>query len=261
MINHLLFLVLTFAVFISGWLFSLRTSGKNVSPRDAAYSWLLANAGKYIPGKIFMFAGRLSLCNSFGVRKSECFWAMSIEHFFMLTAAVPFLIITINKGYDPDTITIYAICFILVVDCLLIVKPQLFLIPTNKILNRLGHAPLAKAPSPRYMVQLLIIYLSGWFFYSLSGIILLRALEVKTDMPLVSIMAVFVTSWLIGFISMLTPGGIGVREAVIVVLLQPEIPVPQAIAIALLARLTWSLIEILGIGGGFYLKRATSMKV
>ena len=45
-------------------------------------------------------------------------------------------------------------------------------------------------------------------------------------------------------ISMSTPGGIGVREATSVLLLQPDMAVPQALGLAILSRATWIIIEI-----------------
>jgi hypothetical protein len=58
---------------------------------------------------------------------------------------------------------------------------------------------------------------------------------------LVAAGAAFVVAWLIGFVSLLTPGGIGVREAVAVALLAPIIGESAAVLATIAARVSWTI--------------------
>ena len=250
---HLSFLSLLFFTFVVGWSVALRVCGQSFSFAGAAYCWLVANAGKYIPGKIFMFAGRLFLCSKIDIRQSACFWALVLEHFFMLLAALPFLVPVFLQGYMPDAIFIYALCGIVFVTLLLAVKPAFFAGLINKMLRRMKREPLHTVLSSSKILLLVGVYFVAWILYGLSGVILINVLEIKTTLSSIVTASVFVVSWLVGFFSMLTPGGIGVREATLVLLLQPSVAVPQALGLALLARATWTIIEIAGAGIGFWL--------
>jgi uncharacterized membrane protein YbhN (UPF0104 family) len=250
---HLSFLSLIFFTFAAGWAVALGVCGQSFSIAGVTYCWLVANAGKYIPGKVFMFAGRLSLCSKIGVRQSACFWALALEHFFMLLAALPFLVPVFLQGYMPDAIFIYAFCSIVLVTVLLTVKPDLFARLINQMLMRMQREPLHIVLSSTNMLLLLGIYFVAWTIYGLSGVILINVLEIQTALSGIVIASMFVASWLVGFLSILTPGGIGVREATLVLLLQPSVVAPQALALALLARATWTIIEIAGAGIGLWL--------
>lgn len=115
--------------------------------------------------------------------------------------------------------------------------------------------PLHGAPTPTNMLLLLSVYFVAWVIYGVSGVILTNTLEIQTTQSGFVIASGFVVSWLVGFLSMLTPGGLGVREATLVLLLQPSVPAPQAIALALFARATWTIIEISGVGIGLLVGR------
>ena len=70
--------------------------------------------------------------------------------------------------------------------------------------------------------------------------------------PAVSVTA-FVAAWVIGFLSFFTPGGLGVREAALVGLLSPHLSVSEASAVALMARVSWTCVEMLGAALGAWL--------
>ena len=64
------------------------------------------------------------------------------------------------------------------------------------------------------------------------------------DLPVLSAVGIFSLSWLIGFLSVFNPGGIGLREAAIVLLLRGFVPDPIPILVAVMLRVAWSIIEI-----------------
>jgi uncharacterized membrane protein YbhN (UPF0104 family) len=202
-----------------------------------------------------MFSGRLFLCSKIGVRQSACIWALALEHCFMLLASLPFIVPVLLQGYIPDAIFIYVFCFIVFFSLLLTVKPAFFVELINKMLVRMHREPLHIVLSSTNILLLVGIYFVAWTIYGLSGVILVNALEIQTTLSSVFIASVFVVSWMVGFFSFLTPGGIGVREATLVLLLKPAVAAPQSLALALLARATWTTIEIAGVGIGSWLFR------
>jgi uncharacterized membrane protein YbhN (UPF0104 family) len=57
-------------------------------------------------------------------------------------------------------------------------------------------------------------------------------------------------AWIVGFLSLPVPGGLGVREGVLVTLLQVFVPLPVSIIAALLARV-WAILGMVVFFGVF----------
>ena len=67
---------------------------------------------------------------------------------------------------------------------------------------------------------------------------------------------VFSLSWLAGFLTPFSPGGVGVRESAIVLLLTPFVGGSQAITVALLSRALSLVVELAFAAGAWLPLRA-----
>jgi len=67
--------------------------------------------------------------------------------------------------------------------------------------------------------------------------------------------ACFAFAWIVGFLSFLTPGGLGIREGLLSLLLSRYMPTPQATLVALLCRVWMLSAEIVLAGVAFMLNR------
>jgi hypothetical protein len=80
-----------------------------------------------------------------------------------------------------------------------------------------------------------------------SGFALLAAAVTPiTATQFAALVATWVAAYVVGYLSLLTPGGLGVREGVMILLLAPLFPVPVPTVIALAARLWVILGEVAG---------------
>lgn len=88
--------------------------------------------------------------------------------------------------------------------------------------------------------------------------LLCKSLTEANPSQLPQVISAFCLSWIIGFLSFLTPAGLGVREGALAFLLQPSFPLFAAAALALLSRVWWILGDvlawILSIGWGRWVK-------
>jgi hypothetical protein len=79
----------------------------------------------------------------------------------------------------------------------------------------------------------------------------------RLDLPLLQLaVSVSTLSWLAGFLTPFNPGGVGVREGVIVLLLGAVMAAPQAILVARLARVLALAAELAFAGAVFIPLRA-----
>lgn len=112
------------------------------------------------------------------------------------------------------------------------------------VLARFGMRIEAHPVGRRRLMGLFVVALVNWLFNGLVIYFLVAAfttIEPAMFIPLSGIMAV---SWAAGFLVLIVPGGLGVREGVMVVLLTPLTSSSVAVAVAVLARALTIAVEI-----------------
>ena len=97
------------------------------------------------------------------------------------------------------------------------------------------------APSPGRLCRSLGLFVAAHLSAGLSVWALAAAVGSPTDpVPLIG---GAVTSWVIGYLSVLTPSGLGVREVLLIVFLAPLIGAPSALLVSILSRAMLMLAE------------------
>ena len=66
----------------------------------------------------------------------------------------------------------------------------------------------------------------------------------------------FATAWVVGLVAIYAPGGIGVREAVLVGLLRGKIGSADALVVAAASRLVLTFVDLVGAAVGYLVLRA-----
>jgi hypothetical protein len=84
----------------------------------------------------------------------------------------------------------------------------------------------------------------AWGAYGVAVWLLARALIPEVSFPLLTTIGAFAASYIVGFLVLLVPGGLGVREGVFVLVLQGVVGLAPATAIALASRLLFTLTEV-----------------
>lgn len=240
-----------FAVFVYGWVLATRSVGCTVGARKVCSAWLLSNAGKYIPGKVMMLGARVAIMQRAGSRSAEAVMALSYEHLALLLAALPFTAYGILAGAQaPSTWSLGTLFLVTIVSLAFILRPLMLIDLINLLLTRWGRMPLARVMDRRLFAAAVGAFVLAWALYGLAGIVLLHSVGLAGHMPAYTVAAVSVAAWMIGFASLITPGGMGVREAVFAGYLSQYIQPAQAVACALLFRLTWTMVEWAGVAIG-----------
>jgi hypothetical protein len=123
---------------------------------------------------------------------------------------------------------------------LLLLQPRVLQGVLNWILARF-HRPALEVTMTWGRIWLLLLrYIVVWLIQGLAFATLVRALAPLPLAGVPYVAAAWVAAYVIGFLSLLTPSGLGVREGVIVLLLAAILPQPVAAVIAILARL-WTI--------------------
>jgi hypothetical protein len=96
-----------------------------------------------------------------------------------------------------------------------------------------------------YLFSSTLCYLVMWIILGIGFYFIMTAMmQDSNQLPLLVSIGVFSFSWLAGFISIFTPGGIGIRESVITIMLNNYSMGSIPILAAILSRLMWTVVEI-----------------
>lgn len=233
-----------------GWCLIVRMVNLSLPFMQALSIWLVPNAGKYVPGKVLMFGGRLELLHLRGQRRASGTMALTFEHIAMILAAAPFTSVAVFNGLQfSSTATLIIMAFVCGSCLTFVFAPKLLVQLFNRVLVRFNREILVCTIQRKHMIAAFSTYAAAWLVYGLAGYWGMKALGIH-DVPVFHAVVISVAAWMIGFLSFITPGGMGVREAVYTGFLSAYISPAQAMACALLLRLIWTAVEWGGVALG-----------
>ncbi len=235
---------LSYFILPTGWIRLSHSAGSEIGSKELRAAWFMSQLGRYIPGKVWLFAGRTAFLKSRGLSGYRAASVPFLELLFAaagagLTAVIP-VVISSNAVFSQTGLK----CAILAASISLLVIP--ILTPIQKWLYRLKHGRIPEEmplPGPIGSLKLLLIY-SGLFW--LRGLVLFLWLKGfgVSGISLLLCCAAAPLSWLAGYIVFLIPGGIGVREAAAVALVAPSGAAGPVLAVIAGQRLILSIIEV-----------------
>lgn len=247
----LLSMVVLFAAFaLQGrlwtWLLT-RFGGPPLRLAVATAMILVANMGRYIPGKVFQLAGLALLARREGVSGVQAGVAAVTGQLLNLLAAAlvggwaAWAAGSISEGAGLAA----GLAVVLAVAVLVGAGGAGKVL--RWLLRRGGHDAEVALPGRKVLGLCLAGYIAGWAAYGLAFFWLARGAGL--DIPLATAITAFSGAYFVGYIS-LVPGGIGVREGGLYVLLVPVLGPQGSLMLAGLQRLWITVGELLGAAGG-----------
>jgi uncharacterized membrane protein YbhN (UPF0104 family) len=239
-----LFLVISYFIVPAGWIILSHRAGSTVSSKELRAAWFMSQLGRYVPGKIWLLAGRVAFLKSRGLTGYRATSVPFLELLYTvagagLAAVIP-VAVSRNNVFSHSGLK-YAV---LVAGISLLVIP--FLTPIQKLLYRLkyGRVP-QELPVPGLIgsIKLLLIYSAISWLRGLALFLWLRGFGIS-DVSFLLCCTAVPLSWLAGYIVFLVPGGIGVKEAATVALLAPSGATGPVLAVITGQRLISSIIEV-----------------
>ena len=236
-------------------------------------SWTLmhlSEPAKYLPGKVGQFVGMAALCGSLQISADvaiastllnlviKCFLGCFIGVPFILSSKSKDFMLNILSNIGSNSFRISAIILII------IGLGVVFLIAFR---NRLSSKiPYLKKVTPAIfsfnkLLQLIVIHLLLWACASVSFFLFIKSIYPIPIVQLPIISSIYPFAWSIGFMSLITPSGLGVREGVLSVFLTTCLPPVTATLVALLSRLWVISVDILlaGVAWGCYIRQKRIM--
>ena len=226
------------------WMLLLRDQSIRLSVGKAMQIVAISQIGKYLPGNVGHFAGRAVMGRTAGVPMGvtagtlliEMAWTLAIGAGFSALALLFYLDSSARLSLPPVGIPELG-----AVAALLLAGPWLGIHAVNRLAPGLsarvgGGKPLAP---PRLGTALAVSVLLTVCFFILGVVLQLQAIwffQVE-QAPLLPLTFLFAAAWLVGYVVPGAPGGLGVREAMMLVLLTPVVGAGAAVGLGISMRL------------------------
>ncbi|MCK5786386.1 MAG: flippase-like domain-containing protein [Candidatus Sabulitectum sp.] len=235
-----LLLAVSLSLTPSGWVLICHSMGSQIPSREMFAAWYASQLGRYIPGKIWLFAGRAGFLKARGMKTGRAAATTVYELFF--TVASIGLLVVILAVINPEvfqhsggrTAALAAASAVLLLP---------LLHPVQSFFCRKKGIDPEQLPSIKTSVAVTLIYSFLWFLRGLSLYLLLEGTGLA-NLKFSHSLAAAPLSWLAGYIVFFVPGGIGVREAAAAAIAAPALVAPAAVIIAG-QRLFMALMEVL----------------
>jgi uncharacterized membrane protein YbhN (UPF0104 family) len=240
LIYSLILLLIGCAFAVWNWKVLLGLNGYSITLWQSLYSTGLSVFGKYVPGKVWATVGRAGLVEAFGIPfRQAVLVAIHLQVLFILTGLLLGAAgLTASDRLWNIRVLIWLYAAVLIL---------FFMVPAWKraLFSLLGKL-LKKDLRPMHLgagvlLRVLCLFLAQWFAWSFGFYFLARAFT-ENPVPTFSTALAFPLSVSLGVLSVISPGGIGVREGVMVGALGiAGVSLGDSMALSVLARI-WFLV-------------------
>jgi glycosyltransferase 2 family protein len=229
------------------WCYILRINGAYLSLRQGLPIFFVSHLGRYLPGQVWALVGKVVLSSQAGVRAQVGAQCVALEAILgILTASL--LALTVLPFYQVGNVPLGPLVGIGLVAVPLALHPRVFGALSRWALRVVRRTAPAVVYSYRQILTAAGIHLVAWQIFGVAFHLLLKAIDPASTMPLHAAAGTFAAAWVVGYLSILTPAGIGVREGVLIVLLGVWMPAETATLAAVGSRILATTAELLGAG-------------
>lgn len=221
------------------WHLLTKAVGVNLPFKKNLRIWLFSNTARFLPGGFWQYPSRIYLLDKQKVTKVEATASLLLEALSNLVVGA--MVVLVIFLFTPNIIKIDKLFWVLIFTISL---PLIIYLVKTKIPKKLKIFKSVKI-SKRTLALLFITIFLQYFFAGLTLFILINSV-IPISITLIPILVgIFTASWLLGYIAVFAPSGLGVQEVSMATLLSFYIPFSLAGFLAILFRVVLLLAEAL----------------
>lgn len=245
------------------WGAFLRTFGVAAPWAEMIAIYGRTNVAKYLPGNVFHFAGRQLLGSHEGWSNSAILLATVLEVVTVAATAAGLTLILLMTAPAPDPLLIKLMLAGLgggaaVAMALVLLSPLARRFPVVMALRQ-RLRDVVCSPALPIAVLLYAVFLGS--FGAMSVAVLHGLYGTWPWQLLRELTLAYTAAWLVGYVTPGAPGGAGVREAALVMLLGPSLGQAEALSLAVGLRGATILGDLLLFGACEWLRRRVLLRV
>ena len=220
--------------------------GPRIPARDAVSIFMIANLGRYVPGKVWSIAGMAALAKGKGVPVAVSATSAVVMQGVGLMAAGAIGLGAFAAG--PDPLPRWGLAGAVTAGALLLLflaVPSLFRRAVAlwfRVVRTAAPSSLSPALVLRWLLQVIAAWVgvgaSFWLFAASMGV----------ELSPVRAASAFAAAYVAGYLVLFAPAGVGVRESFLVVFLAPALGSGPATVLAIAARLWMTAADVVPAG-------------
>lgn len=213
--------------------------------------WIISNTSRYIPGTIWQYVGRVALTKKIGIAKSTTVLTLCYEVLLAVLAAGTWsVLVFIFLPLLPFEVNSVPVIIMLFISAFVFLHPSVagkLLQIIQKVSKQYKLSPLdIKLLTYHQLLSVLPHFILNFLINGIALYFLAMAFGFTGSIEhIIMFSGMYALSWLVGFVSIISPGGIGVFEVVFVALFSLVVPFTLATTIALCYRFLLVVAEIL----------------
>jgi hypothetical protein len=240
-----LIVFVAYAVLIQTWRLTVQAWGAELSPGSAARIWFVSSLGKYLPGKYWSIAAMGALAHAEGVSAVAAVGSSLVVQLVNIVTGFAVVAVTGTRVVDlPVTAGIALAALALS----LVAAPRALPLAVSTLNRLLGRSMAVPHLPPRALWWAVCGTTLAWLLYGLAFQMFAHGISAGAGAGAYRAWAAsFVASYLVGFIAVFSPGGLGVREVALAEALQRTGLATGALVALLVAgsRIWLTLLEII----------------
>lgn len=241
-----LFFLVYFLMRSIAWRLVLKILGINIGIIEATRVWFLSEFSRYIPGNIWSVLGRVHLSKEHGIAPAVTLASMLIEIIFLVGTALVFLTIFVML-WPYSYASSFRWLFIFAVPLIVILlSPNLVTKTINWVLIKMKKTIISFQFNRLQLFIVFITFATSWAAYGVASLVVMNSITPVGSISIFWLISSFVVAWLVGYLSFITPMGLGVRESVIIAILAPFINIGLASLVAIFTRV-WLIVSELSL--------------
>lgn len=201
----------------------------------------ISNIGRYLPGKFMYILGYYMYLEEYGINKKQATISIiaceiSSKGGALVLGLCYFLFSTRFENYLPYMLVLLLICLILL-------HPRILNYILNYLLIIFKKQPIKIDISYSNMLVFLLMYIGVWLLHSLAFYVLVNSITPLNSIGFIRFSTILPLCWVVGYIVLLAPGGLGVREGMLTLTLSEFLSPEIALTIAIIQRVWFILVE------------------
>lgn len=247
-------LIVLFFLDAYGWHLIICALGHQPKAPQSIRIWMVSSLARYLPGGVWGYLSRAALCSEQGIPLASSSLGLYLETLLLMASSLavgfPALLFVSGLPINPLSATLFWI------GLSLLLHPRIVAL-TRYLPGRPGRLfASVSLPSARRTFLLYVYYLVFWILFDAVFVCFVHAIYPLPMQAWIPVGAGFSMSFLVGFLVVFVPGGIGIREGILYILLLPFLPPAASLIVSVGSRIWVMLSEGISVALAVALFRA-----
>jgi uncharacterized membrane protein YbhN (UPF0104 family) len=238
------------------WRWSLVELGSRLRVLHAAKIYLVGQLGKYVPGSFWAFLVQMELAHRVGVPRSRALAASIVAAGVAVLSGLIVGLLVVPSVVESHGLQYSAVAGLVVIFAAALSPPVLTRL-VDVVMRIMRRPPLERPIRWPGMLAATAWSLVSWLAYGVSVWVLALAAGAPAGESFLLCLGGAALAMTAGFLVFIAPSGIGIREAVFVAALSPVLDSGEALSVALVVRLVFTLGDLLAAAAVLPIRLAT----